>query len=100
VASGCGDGVEYTDLAGLLVGSGRAPSPYDASFDPLAIPRIRSQPEPVDGDPDFGSNYWLEVLAEAPERRYISDGDPDTIAFPSELLPQLAPEHEDRAVAY
>ncbi|MEX1162140.1 MAG: polysaccharide deacetylase family protein [Nitriliruptor sp.] len=100
VASGSADGVEYTHLAGLLVGSGPAPSPYDATFDPLAIPRIRSQPEPVDGDPDFGSNYWLEVLAEAPERRYVSDGDPDTIAFPSELRPQLAPDHEDRAVAY
>ncbi|MEX1177542.1 MAG: polysaccharide deacetylase family protein [Nitriliruptor sp.] len=100
VASGSADGVEYTHEAGLLVGSGPSPSPYDAAFDPLAIPRIRSQPQPVDGDPDFGSNYWLEVLADAPERRYISDGDPDTIAFPAELEPELATDHADRAVTY
>ncbi len=82
------DGVEYTHLAGLLVGSGPSPSPFDAAFDPLAIPRIRSQPEPVDGAtrtsaPTTGSRSWRD----APERRYVSDGDPDTIAFPAELRP-------------
>jgi peptidoglycan/xylan/chitin deacetylase (PgdA/CDA1 family) len=101
VAEGEHDGVRYTHEAGLLVGSGPAPSPHDAEFDPLAIPRIRSQPD-VDpaADPDFGSGYWLDVLADSPERRYVSDGDPDTIAFPDELADQLADGRDDRALPY
>jgi peptidoglycan/xylan/chitin deacetylase (PgdA/CDA1 family) len=95
------DGVAYAHEAGLLVGSGPAPSPHDASFDPLAVPRIRSQPEPVDGDqPDFGSRYWLDVLADDPERRYVSDGDPDTVAFPEALGDALHPDARDRALPY
>jgi hypothetical protein len=101
VAEGEHDGVSYSHAAGLLVGSGPAPSPHDVEFDPLAIPRIRSQPD-VDpnADPDFGSGYWLDVLAESPERRYVSDGDPDTIAFPSEHSGQLADGRDDRALPY
>jgi peptidoglycan/xylan/chitin deacetylase (PgdA/CDA1 family) len=101
VAEGEHDGVSYTHEAGLLVGSGPAPSPHDVEFDPLAIPRIRSQPDVVEGaDPDFGSGYWLDVLADSPERRYVADGDPDTIAFPEELAGQLAEGLEDRALPY
>jgi peptidoglycan/xylan/chitin deacetylase (PgdA/CDA1 family) len=101
VASGEHDGVSYAHDAGLLVGSNPSPSPHDAEFDPLAIPRIRSQPDVVEGaDPDFGSGYWLDILAESPERRYVSDGDPDTIAFPEELADQLADGLDDRALPY
>jgi peptidoglycan/xylan/chitin deacetylase (PgdA/CDA1 family) len=101
VAEGEHDGVSYTHEAGLLVGSGPAPSPHDVEFDPLAVPRIRSQPDvDPDAEPDFGSGYWLDVLADAPERRYVSDGDPDTIAFPEELAGQLADDRADRALPY
>lgn len=101
VAEGEHDGVTYTHDAGLLVGSGPSPSPFDAEFDPLAIPRIRSQPDWSEGDePDYASGFWLEWFANDPERRFVSDGDPDTIAFPEALADQLDPAFEDRAVPY
>lgn len=97
-AAGEHDGVSYTHEAALLVGSGPAPSPFDADFDPLAIPRIRSQPDWSSGDePDYASGFWLEWFVDNPERRYISDGDPDTISFPESEADLLDPEHADRA---
>jgi peptidoglycan/xylan/chitin deacetylase (PgdA/CDA1 family) len=91
----------YAHEGGLLVGSGPSPSPFDTEFDPLAIPRIRSQPNWSAGDePDYGSGFWLTWFVDNPDRRYISDGDPDTISFPEELADQLAPDLEDRAQPY
>jgi peptidoglycan/xylan/chitin deacetylase (PgdA/CDA1 family) len=100
-ASGEHDGVTYRHVGGLLVGSGPAPSPFDAEFDPLAIPRIRSQPNWSEGDePDYASGFWLTWFEDNPERRYISDGNPDTVSFPEALADQLDPELEDRANPY
>lgn len=101
VAEGEHDGSSYAHDAGLLVGSGPAPSPHAVDFEPLAVPRIRSQPDWSEGDEiDWGSGYWLDVLASSAERRYVSDGDPDTISFPEEATERLAPAFEDRAQPY
>lgn len=99
-ATGSAGDVTYNHEAILLVGAQPAPSPFDTAFAPLAIPRIRSAPSWSGGDPDFGSAFWLDVLNQRPERRYISDGNPDTISFPSELAENLAPHFADRANPY
>jgi hypothetical protein len=101
---GSHEGDDYEHEGILLVGSNPAPSPFDAEFDGLAVPRIRSLPA-SSWDPDaqedlFTSGYWFDVFESSPERRYVSDGDPDRISFPEELSDQLADEHEDRANPY
>ncbi|WP_052664546.1 polysaccharide deacetylase family protein [Nitriliruptor alkaliphilus] len=101
VAEGEHDGITYTHEAGLLVGSGPSPAPFDAEFDPLAIPRIRSQPDWTPGDePDYSSGFWLAWFQDNPEQRYVSDGDSDTISFPEALADQLHPDLVDRARPY
>jgi hypothetical protein len=64
------------------------------------VPRIRSAPSWNGGEPDFGSAFWFDVLEQRPERRYVSDGDPNTISFPSELAERLAPRFAGRANPY
>lgn len=102
LAEGSHDGIDYTHDGVLLVGSGPAVSPFHAEFDPMAIPRIRSQPDWSEGDEiDFGSGYWLHVLEQDPERRYVSDGDPDTIAIPEDRRDEVADDVDpDRIVTY
>ena len=103
-AEGSHDGSEYQHEGILLVGSNPAPSPFHAEFDPLAIPRIRSLP-PDSWDPDdpeglMTSGYWFDVFEQSPERRYVSDGNPETISFPEELGDEVAEEHAERANPY
>jgi peptidoglycan/xylan/chitin deacetylase (PgdA/CDA1 family) len=96
--SGEWEGTSYEHEGVLLVGYDPSPSPFDAEFDPAAIRRIQTHPDP---DFEFGSTWWLDVLAANDgARRYVSDGNPDTISFPEELADQLADEHEDRANPY
>lgn len=78
------EGDTYAHEGVLLVGAGPSPSPFSATFDPLAIPRIRSWSWDG-GEPNFGSDYWLDWFEDNPERRYISDGDPDRVSFPQEF---------------
>ncbi len=88
--SGSWSGEDYRHLGVFLVGAEPAPSPFAKSFDPLAIPRIRSSPW-KGGEPNYGSAFWLEYLADHPEERYVSDGDPDSVSFPRALRSQLDP---------
>ena len=103
-AEGSHDGIEYRHDAILLVGSNPAPSPFHAEFDGLAIPRIRSLPpesyDPDDPDGLMTSGYWFDVFEQSPERRYVSDGNPDTISFPAGLEDELAGEYADRGNPY
>ncbi|GGI07856.1 polysaccharide deacetylase family protein [Egicoccus halophilus] len=98
--AGEADGHRYEHTAVLLVGSGPALSPFDADFEPLGVPRIRSSPSWDGGEPDYGSAFWLQVFEDHPDRRYVSDGDPATISFPAELEDQLDPAHAERANPY
>lgn len=97
-AAGSGTDGEYTNEAVLLVGSNPTVSPYHHEFDPLAIPRIQ-----VHADPEFlhGSSWWFTQLERAETyRRYISDGDPDTISFPADRADELDPAFASRANPY
>jgi peptidoglycan/xylan/chitin deacetylase (PgdA/CDA1 family) len=83
---GSWDGERYAFRGVMLVGAEPAPSPFASSFDPGAIPRIRSFPSLslLNGSAD-----WLDRLARDPELRYVSDGDPNRVTFPSELSENL-----------
>lgn len=59
-------GKEYKNRALLLVGANPAPSPLDADFDPLKIPRIRADEENL--------TKWIEYFESNPEKRYVSSG--------------------------
>lgn len=79
--NGHSDGAEYHYRGALLVGANPAPSPYSGDFDPVRIPRIRSQAG-TGKEAEFASTVWLDKLAAAPAQRYTSDGVADRVSFP------------------
>ncbi|MER8002391.1 polysaccharide deacetylase family protein [Streptomyces sp. NPDC095613] len=91
-----GTGYRYGGV--YLVGSNPSVSPFAKSFAPDAIPRIRSA-GPKDADAEFGSSRWLDKLATG-KNWYVSDGDPNTVAFPRASQDQLAPAFAKRARPY
>lgn len=93
--AGSWDGITYSFDAVMLVGAGPAPSPF-GGIDSAAVPRIRSGR----GDVDFDSAYWLDRLAERPDQRYTSDGDPARISFPAALTAELTAAWAGRANPY
>jgi peptidoglycan/xylan/chitin deacetylase (PgdA/CDA1 family) len=74
-----GPGYDYRGA--FLVGANPSPSPFSAKFDPLEIPRIRSQAATGE-EAEYGSTTWLDKLAADPAERYTSDGDPARVSFP------------------
>lgn len=97
--AGSWDGDSYSFDGVFLVGSEPSPSPFAAAFDPRSIRRIRS------GDWDgqtvnYSSAFWLDSLDKRPERRYVSDGDPNRVSFPASEKEKLAPAAADRANPY
>ncbi|MFD6182924.1 polysaccharide deacetylase family protein [Streptomyces goshikiensis] len=91
-----GTGYRYDGV--YLVGANPSVSPFAKAFTPGAIPRIRSAGD-KDEDAEFGSSRWLDRLA-AGKNRYVSDGDPYTVAFPSASRNELAPAFAKRARPY
>jgi peptidoglycan/xylan/chitin deacetylase (PgdA/CDA1 family) len=73
------EGVKYNNRAVLKVGSNPAPSPVSVKFDPARLPRVRASEMNTEG---LGLYDWLDTMDKKPERRYISDGNPDTVAIP------------------
>lgn len=78
-AQGEYEGVKYNHRAVLKVGSNPAPSPVNVKFDPIRLPRVRASEMNTAGT---GIYDWLEYFDKNPEKRYISDGNPDTVAIP------------------
>lgn len=68
--------VAYDHSAVLLVAGIPVPSPFDPAFDPLRLDRVQ-----VVGNSLERTLEWLEK----PGRRYVSDGDPRTVAAPRVL---------------
>ncbi|MFE3830237.1 polysaccharide deacetylase family protein [Streptomyces sp. NPDC059092] len=91
-----GTGYRYDGV--YLVGANPSVSPFDKAFTPGGIPRIRSA-GPKDQDAEFGSSRWLDKLAEG-KNWYVSDGDPNTVAFPRASQDQVAPAFAKRAKPY
>ncbi len=80
--------IEYRFLASLLVGAQPAPSPVDFSFNPMRTPRVQALHLSLDSG-RCGSEAWLQYFRENPERRYVSDGDPNTVTVPKHMLPRV-----------
>ena len=78
-AQGEFEGVKYNHRAILKVGSNPALSPVNVKFDPLRLPRVRGSEMKTEGT---GIYDWLQHFEKKPEKRYISDGNPDTVAIP------------------
>ncbi len=89
IIAGTWEGISYYNEAILLVGANPAPSPFSNDFDPSRLPRVRASEMFTAG---MGMYEWLEILDEQPGQRYISDGDPDTVVFPSNLEDQVREE--------
>ena len=94
---GAWGGESYSFQGVYLVGANPAPSPFSSQFDPANIPRIRTAPS---ASVQFGSSYWLDILERNPGERYVSDGDPNTIAFPSSEQSSLASRYQSEARPY
>lgn len=86
---GTWNGITYEHAAVLLVGSVPAPSPYDKDFDPHAIQRVQATDVPE--VKPFQLSAQIKTLVETANRRYVSDGDPNTIAVPEALKEELDP---------
>ncbi|OEF96042.1 polysaccharide deacetylase family protein [Desulfuribacillus alkaliarsenatis] len=88
------NGIDYHHKGVFLVGSNPAPSPFSTEFKPEAIPRIRAASVPS----DF-FNQWIDYFRNNPERRYVSDGDMNTITIPEELKDSVNIEKfDDRTI--
>jgi peptidoglycan/xylan/chitin deacetylase (PgdA/CDA1 family) len=88
VISGQSNGVSYYNICALKAEYNPAPSPVAKNFNPYFVPRI----EPYyagTGDKPFMLKYWLNYLQQNPMKRYISDGDPNTLTVPSILAAQV-----------
>jgi hypothetical protein len=92
-------GIDYRIKGVFEVGAEPSKSPFARDFNAHAIPRIRTTPPGV-GDQQFGSSWWLDILKHEPGRRYVSDGDPNTVSFPRAEESQLATRFEARARPY
>jgi peptidoglycan/xylan/chitin deacetylase (PgdA/CDA1 family) len=96
--SGTWRGQSYRFDGVFLAGAEPAPSPFSKRFDPTEIPRIRTTHwGEWHGQRDFTAGMWLDVLEKQPSLRYVSDGDPSTVAFPASAAAELAATYERRA---
>jgi peptidoglycan/xylan/chitin deacetylase (PgdA/CDA1 family) len=84
--AGSHDGVPYALEGAAEIVGGPSYPPGDVRFDPFHVPRVQAEP----GKGLVGDVF--HHFEEHPEERYVSDGDPGTVAFPLG-----AGDHLDRA---
>jgi peptidoglycan/xylan/chitin deacetylase (PgdA/CDA1 family) len=100
--AGSSGGVSY-DFSGVFaVGAGPAHSPYNATFDPSYIPRIRAenQADAKAADRPYISSYWLPQLVGEPSTLYTSDGDPAHVSYPKGTSIKVAATWKSQAQPY
>jgi hypothetical protein len=76
-------GIDYEHDAIVMVGGGPAPSPFLRRFDPYHLPRIQAVGSAVAD--------WIRYFDQHPGRRFVSDGDPGTVAVPEGRLGDTRP---------
>lgn len=79
--SGFYRGNKYQNRAVLFAWGGPGNSPYSLKFDPYKIPRVLVSGKELD--------YWLDFYERYPQRRFISDGNPDVITVPKSRVDEL-----------
>lgn len=77
--SGEYEGVKYNNRAILKVGSNPAPAPNNVKYDITKLPRVRASEMNTAG---LGMYDYLNYFEKNPGKRYISDGNPDTVVIP------------------
>ena len=98
-SAGSWDGERYLNEGVLDVGANPSPSPFSRTFDPAAIPRIRSM-SARGGRLPLTFKYWLDALAAHPEQRYVSAGNPGHVTIPKALTPMLDARFREHAITY
>lgn len=84
LASGNYEGTGYHNIAALLVGAEPAPAPVSKEFDPYKLPRVQAIDKELD--------KWLGYFQRHPEKRFVSDGDPNTVTIPATLANDIDKE--------
>lgn len=98
---GAGGGASWDFKGMFLAGWKPADSPFTKDYDPRLIPRIRDDGKiKTDGCDQFCSIAWLDWLDKNPDKRYTSDGNPVTVAFPQAKMIYLRAGYQDYACAY
>lgn len=98
---GKSSGARWNFTGMFLAGWKPADSPYMKDFDPLEIPRIRSEGKIKSDDcRHYCSTAWLDWLDKHADKRYTSDGNPATVAFPQTKSGYLFARYNGYACAY
>ncbi|WP_051531570.1 polysaccharide deacetylase family protein [Clostridiisalibacter paucivorans] len=74
--------VEYKNIAILNVGARPSVSPIDRDFNPLSIKRVRASETNVG---NLGMYSYIEGFDKNPEKKFISDGDPEVVTVPKKF---------------
>lgn len=82
--SGSFEGTDYVNKAVLLVGAEPAPAPNRIGYDPYKLTRVQASEEEL--------GKWLNYFVDYPQQKYISDGDPNTISYPTTMQDKLNPD--------
>lgn len=87
----------YHNFAVFLVGADPAPSPFDKKFNPLKVPRIQA----IDDEfkRHFRRSQGSTGHVEEAFKPYVSDGNSQTVSFPSKLKDHLGRLGNRKAVA-
>ena len=97
LASGISNGIAYENIAVLNVGWNPAHSPYDKSFDPVSIPRIRASEMKVD---HVGLYNYIDYFERHPEEKFISDGIAEIITVPEDNKEFIQTSEEKEIYVY
>ncbi len=97
--SGSWNGEAYRNEGVLLVGANPSASPFHASFDPMAIPRIRGTSWDH-GSAPLTARYWISYLKAHRDRLYVAAGNPGAVTAPKALARGAAPRYRHRLVTY
>ena len=84
--SGSWEGKNYTLKGAAEVAGGSSYPPWDRRFDPYRVPRIQT------GSLASQSQGMFRYFEEHPNERFVSDGDPNTVAFPKNADTQPDPQ--------
>lgn len=89
--------VAYRNIVLLNVGSNPGDSPYTTRFDATNVPRVRASQLDTAG---VGLYDYLAAYEKNPQRRFISDGNPDLVTVPQASADKLKPDLEKETYVY
>lgn len=86
IEKGVYNSFSYQNIAVLNVGWFPSLSPYHTDFNPLNLPRVRASEMNVD---NVGMYNYISYYNEHPNEVFISDGNPNIVTIPSDLVDKL-----------